>query len=1143
MKDKTIEELWKNVLLKKCHASDFGKVQTIHTVLDNDSRQYQIFEVLVTETLAQLYKDFDWETSPVQGDGGVDFIAEKKLQNTIIPSYFPQLVIYGQIKRRNTSISEKLVLDATSNIIRYYRKNAIQEKCLYEIIHVFSTERKIINAIQKNIENIDNLHYCVKIINAEYLFKIWCLNKHFIHSIIDTALSPNEKLLLHSYIEKNKTSWDDILEFKKYIKSEIFVGKLFSCIIEIDCKLEFAFSLRVRWLPTENAKILLASPESILHSYFNVKSINNRIIFEIQFLANQVGKDNLGTLQFVSPFDHIIYEMPLGDIFVEKKYIPSFSELATADLIKELKEKLKEENKMKAYFYAIIGEGGIGKSKLIENIRIYAINQKYRSINIEHECNWLDDRNVILEMFSFLSECNGIEDLDNLYNHVCKMFGGFYNQAWDEDLLDFINGKTVKNDDIIIDCLFNLLLYVLEKEALCITFSNMHWASPSLLSTIKLLIEQINDNRLYIRHNIIFIFEGRSGEIIHIDYRNVVPYDWIEFYKSSILKQFELKKWTVKDSRFYIRSQFKQPQTLLESSELESIQNLLIQYSSGNPMHINEMIYHLLSMHSLVVDDYGKLHVLVADSSNKFSTEISDVILLRIRYYIDRQPEIMDFLIILANLTQEDYCLYHKVIKDIFKEMKLDGISFFKETGFVDLRNELFFFTHEHYKMLLNQQPISDYNSIEKFLGKVVYYNENNLSCISKIRLLLKKNDTTTSYMEKVFDEIIKELKKTNNTFEQYTLLQFLEILPLDVLNTKEYSQHKLYRFLMDGSMVLANYNEAKKYIEKINILDESDEEYYLNLIYAQKILSNIHGLEMDMDEAIEVGLESINTLEKYLNLYDSTDKLYNELILLYDRVAIEYYMAGQYEQCEQYHNTALKMLNKINEPYVRYHILYEQGVRELHYNIPIGIEHIQESLQNIPNYDFMTENQEKDLILADLLMGKLLNTKDENELAEIKRQAIQKCNELATSKEPFESIIFHWVAANCMILENNFKDAIRYNRISVMIAAKTPILSLLWKSYLNLAQTYLLISVQEDNKYRTNYSETANYYLLEAKEIIESALRRNIWTKNCFQNRLMYPLNLINYFLGLSCEKDMQFKIDAPLHLDFDGYSFFMLD
>ena len=66
---------------------------------------------------------------------------------------------------------------------------------------------------------------------------------------------------------------------------------------------------------------------------------------------------------------------------------------------------------------------------------------------------------------------------------------------------------------------------------------------------------------------------------------------------------------------------------------------------------------------------------------------------------------------------------------------------------------------------------------------------------------------------------------------------------------------------------------------------------------------------------------------------------------------------------------------------------------------------------------------------------------------------------------------------------------------------------------------------------------------MLEAKEIIENALQCNVWTRDDFKKRLSYPLSLIGKLLGFSDQIDTQFKNNAPLHIDYEQYSFFMLD
>jgi len=1141
-KEKKLKLLWDKVLLKKCYADNFNNTITI---CDNSKNsKYQIFEVLVTETLARLYSDFDWRTSPVQNDEGIDFTAEKKINKTSDTNYFPQLIIYGQVKRRSSGIYEKLLLDATSNIIRFYRKNDIQDKCLYEIIHVFSSEKKIMNEIKKTIENIDYLHYCVRIINAEYLFRIWCLNKKFIYSIVDKALSQEELLVLDDYIKDKETSWESLFTFKKTVKKNISVGQTFESIIEIDSLLGVEFSLKVKWLPAGDSKILLVSPQLLLDSsLLSVKSINNKIIFDVQFLAGSTNKHNLGILQFISPFNQVIYNMPLGEIDVKKEFNPLFSETPVYYVTKELRNLLKEKNN-KPRFYALIGEGGIGKSKLLENIRIFAINNRYRSINIEHSCNWEDDRTVLFQLISFLCKCKNYENTDLLYIYLRQTFGGLYKTEWDDDLLNFLNGRLVENFDNLIECLFHLLLYVLESDSLYITLSNMHWASPSLLATIKLLIETVNDNRLYLKNKIAIIFEGRSEEKTQADYRNLIPYDWINFYNNNILKKIKLKKWSSEDSKLYIRSMFNQPKTVAEYEELDNLQSLLLKYSSGNPMHINEMLKLLLSSRSLTIDSKGSLCILVAETSVKFSSEILEMILLRIQFYMEKEPYIMDYLIILANLIQEDCALYSKIINDIFEDMNIDGMLFFRETGFVEVKNDILFFTHEHYRTLLMKQKIHNFITVERFLSYAAS-EKRPLSNISIVNLMLLKNDKSDLYREKIFCKIQTSLNNSDSIFEKYSLLKLFEEIPSHILQNNDYPLYKIYRFLIDYAMVLANYTESKKYIAKMCDLTElMSNDYYRNLIYAKKMLSNINGLQMKMDSAVSEGLDAISTLEKYLNMLDfKSDKLYNELILLYDRVAIEYYMAGQYQECSEYHNKALNMLNKHNDEYVRYHILYEQGVRELHTNPEEGIKNIEDSLKNIPTYDFMTENQEKNLILADLLMGKIICAETDKQVVKIKEEALEKCKELSTSKEPFESIIYHWVTGICLIKEGKYKEAARYFKTSVVISAKTPINSTLWKSYLNLSQAYFLMSGKENDRNAEYYRATALYYVMEAKDIISDALNCNIWTKKDFEKRLSYPLSLINKLIGGSDYIDIQFKDISCLHVDFEGFSFFMLD
>lgn len=67
-------EIWKDLLLKNKKGTEFVNARTISET-DRD-KKFQVFEVLITETLAIIDPETEWHSLPVQGDEGVDFIGE-----------------------------------------------------------------------------------------------------------------------------------------------------------------------------------------------------------------------------------------------------------------------------------------------------------------------------------------------------------------------------------------------------------------------------------------------------------------------------------------------------------------------------------------------------------------------------------------------------------------------------------------------------------------------------------------------------------------------------------------------------------------------------------------------------------------------------------------------------------------------------------------------------------------------------------------------------------------------------------------------------------------------------------------------------------------------------------------------------------
>lgn len=69
---KNNKTIWETVLLKNVKGANFQNVKTIPDIDGALERKYQVFEVLVAETLAQIRPEVNWEITYGNKDDGID---------------------------------------------------------------------------------------------------------------------------------------------------------------------------------------------------------------------------------------------------------------------------------------------------------------------------------------------------------------------------------------------------------------------------------------------------------------------------------------------------------------------------------------------------------------------------------------------------------------------------------------------------------------------------------------------------------------------------------------------------------------------------------------------------------------------------------------------------------------------------------------------------------------------------------------------------------------------------------------------------------------------------------------------------------------------------------------------------------------
>ena len=378
-------------------------------------------------------------------------------------------------------------------------------------------------------------------------------------------------------------------------------------------------------------------------------------------------------------------------------------------------------------------------------------------------------------------------------------------------------------------------------------------------------------------------------------------------------------------------------------------------------------------------------------------------------------------------------------------------------------------------------------------------------------------------------------------------MLLLLNKIPDDILNTLEFPRYQLLYSLQQACTTLGDWNNAINYIEQIKELDLITDDFILIKAKAQLALSNIYGIKLDYYNAIEEAETSIKDFERYLevNLKSFCEQkkfLFNRtLAMLYNRLAIEYYMSGQREKAEIIDAKALKISQRNKDDYTKNHIKYEKGVRLLHDKPQKAKLKIQEAKSNIILPDNFLDRHEMDLIKADLLMAKLICAKLDNNKA-IKRiysDSYTLSNEISTNQEPFESILLHSILGICCILREEYDFALKNFFVAATIAEKSSLESLLWKSYLNIAQLYSLLPTDKEK-----YKNSAVFYAWESKKIIEQGISKNHQLKSIIESIFELPKCIIDSIINCKeLNPTEKARKECALHIFHKDCYFFLLD
>lgn len=1145
---------WKHILLKNIQGSKFKNTITIKE--EDSNKKFQVFEVLVTETLARMDTKTIWHTVPVGKDDGIDFVGTREPINNPYLNYAPQLVL-GQVKRRTDGYRADSFRYDIVKIVDHFEQKQSQAYSLVEIIHVISSDKNVdfntlINSLSYNYR-----HYHIMPINATDFFQYWSINPTMILSLLEDVFSKSDLLQLIMDFSATQHCLNKSLTITGGSHYEGYIGEKAICQYELRSDIDLSINLYARIEFNEDFKKIVdvCFPKNIIKK--NTDGFRFALFHEyklsICFLPYKIYTGEMGILNICTETGSVIQTIQMGTITINNAFTPLFFPEPNSKILTALKKEVISVNS--CCFFSIIGTGGAGKSALIKEAMLTAQNRDYDCATIAHPHNHIQPRKIIYELFMFLvnQDSENMPLYEQAYELIWEYLGCNAQPYWSPILMDYFTNEKNVDLNILLEIIIVLFIIKTSSTAIFIWFSDMHWSDTESLQLLWMLVDKMQHFKSYFSNNIILLFEGRDNECIKIQNSNYYPEEWNNFIKNTLIQPLALETWTYQQSYDYLDlliNTKKTSSTIEGEKRKRKFINNILKYAKGNPFHINEIIKHLYENKYLDIDELGYLYLPNIMVPSDIKTSYVGVIQLRIDFYKKRFSNLLDIFILLCNMSEYNrYSFYQYAIKKM-KNLPENIKSVLHDMNFISIERNKITFQHEFYYQVLKETTITDLNNIyfaKKWYNRhAPFYNPSDI--ISLNMLLDEPNENEIIHC---MQNILKNQDERCKLEAYYSSLQFSYFL-LKKLNL---THAEIYYEIGIILIKIGDWQEAEKIFHEILIMHSQESSVILFKILARKQLANIYGIHLQLDRSVQTATEALKMVTYYIknfHEYNINKKYLKELerqeILVLSRLAVSYWFSGQIELAIPLYEQALLKAQAINDIYSISHTLYEQGMCVMHKNAASGLKLIEQGLQLFPGRAAYTSSHEYDLICVEKFIGiiKLWSESDECSFPnKIVTELETICRKLGVGISNYESALCHMLNGIRYIYEENYQEAIDCFYTSIDCCKMSNLEVVLWKNYLNIAQIYQFLS---DTGNGIDYNKAqAKYYAGLAEIILKQTKTRNPETTECLESLYLLPMEVIYsvlkghaYIMHNEWYKDNK---QIPIYIKINHFMFFIMD
>ncbi|MCP4603489.1 MAG: AAA family ATPase [Proteobacteria bacterium] len=718
--------------------------------------KFQLFEVLFATAMALVRPDYEWYVTPNRPDGGVDFLGRTTFLSSEALGIGAAITVGGQCKKR--SRVDRIEEDLGGSLMLMAQKI---NPTFFVVAFSAKLKRDRIVSAQECLEGQLNRHcHIFDRVQIESFIRI-----HFqaLYPIICAALKSSEADVVQRYFTDDISNKVRPPHAELEVPDQVLAGEPFQVHILLRETATSRISPWLKWMPVGASGSQLASDGITLLAPLAVDSSRGANLdrscteddnpfltsIALEFITYAAGLRKLGVVIVEGrPTGTLSWskEIQLPSIRVIENLCPRFYERPHRAVLHELNQAYERASTGASAAIAIVGYGGVGKSRVTQEFAIEA-RRRGGAVVTARQANNLDyPRRILADLLVALcSPSDSSTDLANLIiSRVSRYDAPLATEA--QATVKALVGSAGKSDggideQLLISVFMVLLAARSRNGTLIVHLHDLHWCTALVLEFLERMIWQLDHLRnRALRQSagrtggLLFVFEGRTGETFSSGEAEWSTHTFELFLSRQNAPITRCRAFTEDESLEFVRRLFEDqhsankrvptPLLNLNATLAENINAV----AGGNPFYILEQVRYLRQRGIIAQNHDTGLHYAVRpeEALPELPPNVFEAIRARWTYLESTSPRIVQVIGAVALLSERISAqLFNRLWRTIAPEHTLTE---FEATEFLRIPagGQTILFRHESYfqairRMGLNKQAmqlaIDTYRSWFESLG------------------------------------------------------------------------------------------------------------------------------------------------------------------------------------------------------------------------------------------------------------------------------------------------------------------------------------------------------------------------------------------------------------------------------------------